>query len=128
VVPPAPRPSRAAAQEPRVPRATRVPPGAASPVVTPTLVKILGGTPLDGVAKLEGGSSEGCAIRADQTLWCWGNSYLNHAAATPAAMPATGVLHVSHGINLNPRYITSDGQFHYNNNSAVRDPYCGQLD
>jgi alpha-tubulin suppressor-like RCC1 family protein len=99
-----------------------------SPVVTPTLVKILGGTPLEGITSIEGGSSEGCAIKSDQTLWCWGNSYLNHAAATPAGMPAAGVLYVSHGINVNPRYVTSDGKFHYNNGISVRDPYCGQLD
>jgi hypothetical protein len=98
-----------------------------NPVVTPTLVKVLGGNPLDGVVKLEGGSSEGCAVRNDQTLWCWGYTYANYAAATPTATPATGVLDVAHGSNLNPRYLTSDGKFHYGNGS-VRDPFCGQLD
>lgn len=99
-----------------------------SPVVTPTLVKLENGDALDGVTKVEGGSSEGCAVRNDQTLWCWGNSYDNFAAPIPTAMPATGVVDVAHGVNLNPRYLTSDGKYHYNTNNSVRDPFCGQLD
>jgi hypothetical protein len=41
-------------------------------------------------------------------------------------MPASGVWAVAHGVNLNPRYLTSDGKYHYGNN--VRDPFCGPLD
>jgi hypothetical protein len=65
-------------------------------------------------------------VRNDQTLWCWGYSYLNYAAAQPTAMPATGVLAVGHGLSYNPRYLTSDGKYHLGTN--VRDPYCGPLD
>jgi hypothetical protein len=98
----------------------------ASPVVSPTLVKLQDGMPMEGVTALDSGSNEGCAVRSDQSLWCWGYAYLNHAAAQPTAMPATGVLAAGHGSNLNPRYLTSDGEYHYG--ASVRTPFCGQLD
>jgi hypothetical protein len=97
-----------------------------SPVVSPTLVKLQNGMAMDGVTQLEGGSSDGCAVRSDQSVWCWGYTYLNYAAAQPTTMPATGVLAVGQGLSLNPRYLTSDGKYHYGAN--VRDPYCGPLD
>jgi len=96
-----------------------------SPQYTPVLVRLQGGTALDGVASLAATSSEACAERTDQSIWCWGNPWQMYAAAHPAVTPATGVVSVALGVTSNPRYLTSDGVLHMD--TVSRNPDCGPL-
>ncbi len=59
--------------------------------VTPTLVRLDDGTPLDHVARVRPGIGLTCAVRDDGTLWCWGantNALLARGAAPYVARPS----------------------------------------
>jgi alpha-tubulin suppressor-like RCC1 family protein len=97
-----------------------------SPVLAPTVVKVMGGAALDGATALGGGSSEGCVVRSDQSLWCWGNQFNGYAAPfLVSAAPVTGVTHVGTA-STQARFMTSDGKYHIG--PTVRDPNCNALD
>ena len=60
---------------------------------------LIGGTQLDNVARMAGGATHTCAIRKDQTLWCWGSNNAGElgnggtsASAGPVAVSVLGAM------------------------------------
>jgi alpha-tubulin suppressor-like RCC1 family protein len=98
-----------------------------SAVMSPTLVKLQGGTtPLSGVVDLESGYEAFCALRDGGTAWCWGLHHQIYASSTGA----TNVVTVLGDRFSNPgseRYLTSDGVLHLED-GVTRKPNCGLLE
>ncbi len=92
----------------------------ASPILAPSLVEDMAGDPLTDVVDLHGGYAQFCALRSDQTIWCWGLLHDRYAAA----YGPPGIAYLG-GTEQGPRYLTSDGVYHIGN--ATRDPDCGEL-
>ncbi len=86
-------------------------------VLTPSQVLDGDLNPLTGVTDLGGAYLSNCAIRDDDSLWCWGAVYSDTAEAlVTASGPATNVgLQTSCGSGLIPstiRYLTRDDAYH----------------
>jgi hypothetical protein len=92
-----------------------------TPIHAPTLVTFQegGGPPLDGVLGVNTGGTKVCALRSDQTLWCWGTGYKDYASNYGAA----GV--IAMGSASDPRFATADGVYHVGTTPRV--PNCGPL-
>jgi alpha-tubulin suppressor-like RCC1 family protein len=104
---------------------------AAGSITAPTLVKLQSGTVLDQIIDLRatgdqdgygnGGSATVCALRSDQTIWCWGKHYnayaSNYGVTNVVALGSTWVT---------PRYVTSDGVYHIGSQQA-QTVNCGSL-
>ncbi|HMJ10847.1 MAG TPA: hypothetical protein VK524_05540 [Polyangiaceae bacterium] len=99
--------------------------GSKSPNVhSPTLVVVMGGsTALGEVVDIAPGRGNGgdnfCALRSDNSAWCWGISFKEYASANGIAN-IVGV-----GAADEPRFLTSDGVYHIG--STTRSPKCGVL-
>ncbi len=87
----------------------------------PTLVTLTGGVaPLDSVADLQSGTGAYCALRGDNTLWCWGPGYVEH----PVDYGVTNI--AAQGWASDPRFLTTDGAYHIG--GTTRAPNCGLLE
>jgi alpha-tubulin suppressor-like RCC1 family protein len=95
-------------------------------VLAPTYVKYQNGDPLDGVTDLGSTGAGICAIRTNQSLWCWGNQITReYATSYPVdGTPLTGVTMV--GYAEPPVFLTSDGEYHVG--ATTRTPNCGSLE
>ena len=99
---------------------------ATHPVLAPTVVKVQGGTALDGVTAIGSGSSETCVVRSDQSLWCWGYQIGSYAVPySPGGTAVTGATHAGTA-STSPRFMTSDGKYHLG--ATLRDPNCNPLE
>lgn len=99
----------------------------AASIFAPTVVTLMGGTPLTGAVDLHAGDSFGygdfCALTVNNTLLCWGISL----GAYASAFGLTNVVALG-GIDNGSayvRYVTSDGVYHLGANT--RAPNCGPL-
>ncbi len=101
-----------------------------SPVLSPALVTLMGGTTaLDNVVDLHGGDNEFanfCALTTTNTLLCWGYGYQSY----PTDFGVTSVAALG-GTGADIRYLTSDGMYHIgmaaNHVGTTRVPNCGPL-
>jgi hypothetical protein len=85
-------------------------------LTSPALVLRMDGvTALNDVVDLAAGDSQVCALRADETVWCWGAGFASNFGATNV---------VSLG-SAWPTFVTSDGKYHAGNTKVA--PKCGAL-
>jgi Regulator of chromosome condensation (RCC1) repeat len=94
----------------------------ASPVTSPALVVVQNATALSQVVDLYMGSTAMCALRAGNTLWCWGQALSGYAANYGVTNVVTAGW-VGNGNDV--RFLTSDGTYHLSGASRV--PTCGAL-
>lgn len=96
-----------------------------NPVIAPTIVTLMSGSPLGDVVDIHAGNaySTSCALTGSRTLQCWGNSFLQYAAAF--GLSNVIALGGTDGGVSGIRYVTSDGVFH--SGTATRAPNCGLL-
>ena len=96
------------------------------PLYNPTLVKLQNGTALAGVTAIAGGLGDGCALRADTSLWCWGQSLQSYAAPYQIDLaPVIDVVALGTP-SFSPRFLTGDGTYHIG--TTAIEPNCGSLE
>jgi alpha-tubulin suppressor-like RCC1 family protein len=93
-----------------------------SPVSSPTSVVLASTAALGNVVDLVPGDSDTCALRGDQTLWCWGD-YYGDVAANVGLTNIVGAGYVDS--SKNARFYTSDGVYHVGSTTKAVD--CGAL-
>jgi alpha-tubulin suppressor-like RCC1 family protein len=97
-----------------------------SPVGSPALVTVENASALTGVIDLSYGIREFCALRAGNTLWCWGagtNSYATNYGVTNVTLVGSPAGGEASGTGM--RFLTSDGVYHLA--TVSRTPNCGVL-
>jgi hypothetical protein len=109
--------------------------GSADKVVTsPTYVKLETGAALDDVVQIYGGGGGGylnssgpavCALRSNQTLWCWGTGF----TSTAKNVGATNVVSAAFGGGA-LRFVTSNGVYNIKHaeSSETVEPLCDDLE
>jgi len=102
-----------------------------SPVMSPTVVTLAGGTTaLDNIVDLHGGDESSlanfCGLSASHTVLCWGRDYQSY----PTDFGVTKVVALG-GTGNYIRYLTDDGLYHHgsmsNHVGVTRVPNCGPL-
>lgn len=103
----------------------------AATISAPTLVRLQNNVVLDQIIDLQAGSDRAgydypsvCALRSDQTVWCWGTA--SGFAKYAANYGVTNAVKLSSG-GKKPIYLTSDGVYHVGS-MATRPIKCGSLE
>jgi hypothetical protein len=97
-----------------------------SPVLTPTLVTLMGGGALNGIADIQGGQRDNlrtdmCAKTSAGTLLCWGFDFETY----PTAYAVSNVVDIGTLDGGSVRLLTSDAV--YRVDTQLRSPNCGEL-
>ncbi|MBL4685672.1 MAG: hypothetical protein JKY37_13850 [Nannocystaceae bacterium] len=84
--------------------------------------------PLTGVVDLAGAYLANCAVRDDETLWCWGSQYSDVAAplllsGSPVTDVAMQTACGSGAITGSVRYLTADDELYFGTSLIAQD--CG---
>jgi hypothetical protein len=99
------------------------------PILAPTPVVMQNAMTLSGANGLESAPGAGgtfCAHTSANTLWCWGNGFMNYAA-NYGVTNVVGQGNPARPSNLvaSPRFLTGDGNYHIGATSVL--PNCGAL-
>jgi hypothetical protein len=105
-----------------------------SVVLAPSLVTLMGTTPLDNVVDLHGGTlvsfSSFCALTTSSSMLCWGYVGVQVAQPYPTTFAVSNVAAIG-GTGSYIRYLTDDGMYHFGTTSdhagTTRAPSCGPL-
>ena len=96
--------------------------------LTPAPVRDEADDPLTGVVDLAGAYLANCAVRDDETLWCWGSQYSDVAAplllsGSPVTDVAMQTACGSGAITGSVRYLTTDDELYFGTSLIAQD--CG---